>query len=42
MLLCCYELRQYINRFIRRLARNEAADNNLDYSPLTDTITEDD
>jgi hypothetical protein len=42
MLLRCYELRQYINRFIRRLARNEAADDDLDYSPLTDTITEDD
>jgi hypothetical protein len=42
MLLRCYELRQYINRFIRRLASHEAADDDLDYSPLTDTITEDD
>jgi hypothetical protein len=42
MLLRCYELRQYINRFIRRLASYEAADDDLDYSPLTDTITEDD
>jgi hypothetical protein len=42
MLLRCYELRQYINRFIRWLASHEAADDDLDYSPLTDTITEDD
>jgi hypothetical protein len=39
MLLRCYELRQHINRFIRRLASHEAGDDELNYSPLTDTIT---
>jgi hypothetical protein len=41
MLLCCYKLRQLTNRFICRLANHKADDNKLNYSPLTDTITED-
>jgi hypothetical protein len=40
MLLCCYKLRQLTNRFICWLANHKADDNKLNYSPLTDTITE--
>jgi hypothetical protein len=40
MLLCCYKLRQLTNRFICQLANHKAGDNKLNYSPLTDTITE--
>ena len=42
MLLRCYELKEHINRFIRRLAGYKASRNELNYSPLHDTITEDD
>jgi hypothetical protein len=41
MLLCCLELKEHINGFIRRLGGHEASNNNLHYSPLTHTITED-
>jgi hypothetical protein len=41
MLPCCYKLYLYINRFICWLASYEAASDNLDYSLLTNTITED-
>jgi hypothetical protein len=40
MLIRCYKLRQHINRFIRRLASHGTGDDKLNYSPLTDTITE--
>ncbi|KAF2630285.1 hypothetical protein BU25DRAFT_456046 [Macroventuria anomochaeta] len=41
MLLRCYELKDSINRFIRYLTRG-SADDDLDYSPLTDAFTDDD
>jgi hypothetical protein len=41
MLLCCLEPKEHINRFIHRHSSHEASDNNLDYSFLTNAITED-
>jgi hypothetical protein len=41
MLLCCLELKEHINCFIRRLGGHEASNNNLHYSPPTHTVTED-
>jgi hypothetical protein len=40
MLLCCYKLCQYINRFICQLSNHGAGDDKLNYSLLTNTITE--
>jgi hypothetical protein len=40
-LLCCLEPKEHINRFIRRHSSHEASDNNLNYSSLTNAITED-
>jgi hypothetical protein len=41
MLLCCLELKEPIKRFNRRL-RDDARDDDVDYSPLTDQLSEDD
>jgi hypothetical protein len=42
MLLRCFELKDTIQRFIRRLrSDNSIVSDNLDYSPLTDSLTDD-
>ena len=41
MLLRCLELKEPIKRFNQRL-RDDALDNDVDYSPLTDRLSEDD
>jgi hypothetical protein len=41
MLLRYLELKEHTNRFVRRLSSHEASNDGLNYSSLTDTITED-
>lgn len=44
MLLCCYELKEHINRFIRKLRPDKYTNtaNDDDYNPLTDGLTKED